>query len=90
MADQFGAAEQPAAFEVAAEILDQLVGYAATRADSVQAGSGSGRDAADGWQRRAAEWAQRRRDLMPGDSAAIGRVLDEDAAILRTLVTGLR
>lgn len=86
MTDQRDATEPSVAFEVAAEILDQLIGYAAGRVSASRLCPSPGQDAVE-WQRRLAEWSQRRRELMPADSAAIALVLDVDAATLRSLPT---
>ena len=73
-------------FEVALEILDGLVAYAARRISSERAEADS--DAIALWEHRRDEWVRRRRELRPRDGLAVRAVLEDDGAFLRSLPTG--
>lgn len=67
-------------FEVARNVLAQLIGHAATRID---AAGGNDPD----WRERQQQWAARRLDLTPG-STDVERVLADEGPLLRRLLAG--
>jgi hypothetical protein len=71
--------QDAAAYEVARDILSELLGYAARELDAGDPAEGAV------WRSRRDDWATRLRDLRPYDALAVRRVLEEDAAFLRAL-----
>jgi hypothetical protein len=74
--------------EVAIEILNDLIGYAADQIDQEQQKAHPDQDIIDLWRGRRDEWVQRRRCLVVTDTASIRSILDKDGAILRSLRQG--
>lgn len=87
-------------FEVARNVLAQLIGYAATRIDGERRDEQNDQPADEpaderrdeqtvgsAWRRRQKEWASRRLALTPGDPD-VERVLAEQGPLLRRLLAG--
>lgn len=79
-------------FEVARNVLAQLIGYAATRIDGERRDEPADepadeQNAGSAWRRRQQEWASRRLALTPGDPD-VERVLAEQGPLLRQLLAG--
>jgi hypothetical protein len=89
MGERKGAREvsQPdaAAYGAARDILVELLGFAAGQIDAEQARPEPDDARLASWRRRRDEWAARLGDLRPHDALAVRGVLDEDAAVLRSL-----
>jgi len=79
--------EEGIAFEVARDILGQLIGYASTRIDAEQTQPGASDGQGPTWRERQQEWASRRLALAPGDPD-VERVLAQEGALLRRLLAG--
>lgn len=75
--------EDAAAFEVARQVLAELVGYASHQVDAAESA-----DEAKQWRERRDGWAKRQRELRVSDTLAVRCVLDEDAPFLRSLPAG--
>lgn len=71
-------------FEVARNILGQLIGYAAAQIDAEQAGPPTGGGQVPTWAERRQQWATRRLTLAPGDPD-VDRILAEEGPLLRQL-----
>jgi hypothetical protein len=79
--------EEGIAFEVARDILGQLIGYAAAQIDAEQADPGSGPPDRPTWRERQQEWTARRLALKPADPD-VERVLQEEGTLLQHLRAG--
>jgi hypothetical protein len=77
---------ESAAFETALDVLGQLIGYGSNLIADEQAKPHPDQALIRGWRTRLDDWVIRRRELDPRDSAAVGRALDQDAALLRSIV----
>ncbi|MER6121768.1 hypothetical protein ABT173_03520 [Streptomyces sp. NPDC001795] len=71
--------QDSAAYEVARDVLLQLVGHAASR---VAAGEG-------GWVEKRDRWTSQLNALAPGDTDAVQEVLDREAPVLKSITEGL-
>lgn len=81
---------ETAGYEVALEVLADLIGHASGRIDEENAKPVPDWPEIARWRVRRDTWASRHRGLNPRDAASIRQVLEQDAAVLRSLVEGGR
>jgi hypothetical protein len=80
--------DQAAAYTAALDVLAKLIGYAANRIGEEQTKQSPDAVRIEHWRSRRDEWASRRRDLNPRDTAAVREVLASDAGVLRRVLKG--
>ncbi|MFE2684506.1 hypothetical protein [Streptomyces mirabilis] len=68
-----------AAYEVARDVLLQLIGHAANRASAGE----------EEWAEKRDRWALKLNTLRPEDTDAVREVLDREASVLKSITEGL-